>query len=600
MCETLADNFSWSIIDIALLFFASSTFAYEIVLIARIPIWTWYPFLFIALGVFLVLQHFYGEHLWNFKISDPSTFLLIIVAAACSLINLFTLRPDADDFSFFHRAVFSLQDLQAPVHLYHTAHDIKSLPAISPIRLIPSIEIVTALIAKSLGIHPVLFYHNIIGTITLFIFPLIYFSIFRFYKFSYYFSLTGIILIIILFLYSGDSHQDYGNFTLVRAWQGKCILTALIVPLSSVLTFRYIYSGRSSDFLRLHLSAISALGLSGTAFFLFPFIITFSSITAIACKKNNNFPLKRIFSLAYLSIPFSILIVIIKSGIIPEITNTDAWNLPLNSEALRPELIMLKRTIFTTKTTLFLYLFSVFCGLFLYRDNRNISCLFITSICISIALVTPPVSSLLIKITLPQAYWRLAYASQMLLIITIFTLNCFDEIRKNSGIKPTMKFSLGMLVISIFLLLKNPILTTETVSLPQKFKFSPSEIIFFKNIEKDLQNNTTIASPENLVPILGLLREDIRFISTRRLETSHVFINANMKYEGLLRINAQQDLTNCGKMGFLNEAIRKIPSLTSIIFPSKCIPEEIATYLNIDLSEWNINSYAQYQLWQRK
>lgn len=591
-----SDSFAWSLVDTALLVFASCTFAYEFVLVARLPTWSWYPSVTIALTLAIILQFRYGELSWKKIRFDSQTLGLIVLGIACALINVFTLRPDADDFSYFHRAVFGLLDLSAPISIHNNAHDIKSLPALSPVFLTSSLEVVEALVAKAFGIQPIFFYQQIIGSLTLFIFAAVYFLVFRYLRFSQYASLLGVAIIIFLYAFSGDSHQDWGNFTVVRVWQGKCILITLLVPLTALLTFQFLRTGSSSDLLRLHFVALSGIGLSGTAFFLIPFIVGISILGAVPYQFKQTGFLHRILLLSSTLLFFVVILIVIKVDLLPDVSNTAVWQVLSNGNR-RLELYVLEITVFVKKTTLVFYLISALGILWFYRRNSRIASLTISSLCVCVAIILPPVSSFLIKLTLPGAYWRLAYASQMLLIIGLFSLLCFYGIKRNQYFINLFRIAFGVCFTFGFGLLKTPAINFSVIHAPQALKFPQQDIAFANFFATQTPVGTVAAIPEELIPAVGLLRPDIGLISSRTGDTIHVFVNKGRENEGKLRVAAQRDLNSCGSSGQLKDFLSESSKLTVMVFPVNCEPQKIISNLSINEADWKITPFEQYQLW---
>ena len=592
-----SENFAWSLIDTTLLCFSSFTIAYEFILITRLPLWLWYPSAITLLGLAFFLKFRNAKPFWkNFKF-DSTTITLIILGIMCSTVNIFTLRPDLDDLSFFHRAMYSLIDLSKPISMHSTDFDIKPLPALSPVFLTSSIEVVSALIAKILGINPIFFYQQIDGSISLFIFPLIYFSIFRYLKFSRFQSILGTIFVIYIYLFSGDSHVDWGNFTFLRAWQGKCILVTLLVPLSALLTFKFLQTGSTLDLIRLNLVALSGIGLSGTAYFLIPFIVGISVLGAIPFQYKQPDLVRKIILLGSIIIIFLVFVVIIKAGAIPDVINTDVWQwVPVGTK--HPYWVILENTIFVRKTTLIFYLISILCILLFYRSNSEIVSFVISSICGCLAIFTPPISSFLIKITLSAAYWRLAYATQMPLLIGIFILLCIkDKDKQILGNKFNIGF--GIVFIISFALLKTPAINPKLITSFPALKFNLPDLEFAKLIEHRIPFGAVADMPEELVFPLALLRPDIGFISTRYADTIHVFANVDRKQEGLERAASQRELDSCGKGEKLKNIIDLHKKLIFVVFPEKCNPRQILSNLSLKKSRWKITHSIKYQMWEK-
>jgi hypothetical protein len=614
---------AWSIVDSALLALASSTAAYEVVLFARFPAWALYP---LSVGIFLILifSHLNIGHMGLRKaISDKTAISLIALGVLCFFFNIFSFRPDADDFSFLHRALYCLSDLHAPLPVQHTAHDVKNLPAISPVHLTTSIETISSLLANLLHLKPVSFIHNIFGGICLFIFPFVMYLFYRFMSFSGKYAYLGVVLTIILYIFSGDSHQDWGNFTIVRAWQGKTVFILLFVPLTALLTFKFVFHGENNDLFRLHLAAISSIGLTGTSFFLFPFIVGFSVLGTVGVQWKEQDYFRRTMTLGSLLMPFLVMTALIQySGILPKISNTDVWSMVFYGidDKGWPELVMLARTVFQKTTTIWFYVIACVGTLLLSRQNGKIKSLVISTLLVCIALVLPPVSSILIKITLPGAYWRLAYATQMPVIIATFVLICLCGSPQITGwarcrkeewarkgiaqeIEPTRGKSLpifGVLLFFCFLLLKTSSLRTEVLAMPHEFKLPNPEREVAMLVEEWVPSHTLALIPEILVPAIGLLRPDIRMLSTRSLETLHVFINAGRKGEGEARVDGQRDLDSCGKQGKARSLIAANSGLGLLIFSGNCQKEAIVGNTSIEEKDWAVKRTRHYQIWLKK
>ena len=614
-----SETLSWRLIDYMLLILASSTIAYEITLFTRLPLWYLSPLFFFWFIVLFIFRYQLNKTQTTVFKLDNNTIILIILSILCSLINTFTLRPDPDDFSFFHRAIFDLMNLDAPISITHTAHDLTNLPALSPVHLTTSIEVASTFVANALGIQPMAFIHNGLGSLCLFIFPFILFTSFQYLQFSERLSLFGIIITIMLYVFSGDSHQDWGNFTIVRAWQGKTILVTLFVPLTALLTFNYLRFGNKIDLLRLNLSTVASLGLTGSAFFLIPFIVAFSALGSAFFQYKQSIFYKKSALLSSVLIPFALVFILIKLGTIPDVKNTDIWKLQywgINT-IWNDEITMLDRTLFVKKTTVYFYLSSFVFILLFYKNSPRVLSLLYSSIVICIALILPPISSILIKITLPFGYWRLAYATQMPFIITLAILlavksankshlsNRIDKKISNSNLiicqflKKIDIHKLFTLCIFLgFVALKASTINSNTIAYPHKFKFHVNEIAAINLFEKWLPQGSVVLIPKELVSPLGLARPDIRMLSTQHFETFHTMLNAGYDRKEIdLRLEAQKDLITCGKEGKLKILLESFPKLSLLVFPINCSVNEITNNTGINQNNFSIKNTQDYQFW---
>jgi hypothetical protein len=356
----------------------------------------------------------------------------------------------------------------------------------------------------------------------------------------------------------------------------------------------------STDFLRLHLTAICSIGLSGTAFFLVPFIIGASLLSSKLARWNQPDCFRNMLLIGTTLIPFAIIAALIKVGFLPEILNTDVWHLssyPEINEHLRPEIVALKRTIFAKKTTIYFYLISVLGLLFFPWRNKLIKEFGIATLFICILLVLPPFSSILIKITLDFAYWRLAYATQMLLVIGIFILLCLTGENGSSARKKITLRIFGIFFFVLFILLKSPSVKSEIIFGAHQFKISPAHMEVARLLENWAPDKSTALIPDELLSAVGLLRPDIAFVCVHRLETLHVFSNAGRKDEALRRISARDDLRTCGTAGEVAKILSEIPTLNLLIFPSACDPKTVENNTQLHREEWNVKSTVNYQVW---
>src|SRR5215217_5456948 len=142
-------------------FFAFWTIAYQIVLVARWPVWIIIP-VFLATGVsgsffaarFLRERAAMPGHGYRFH---QSHFLLVVLAAGSAITPLFLLRPNQDDVVYFHRALSQLSALSQPILTRQTSVDVDAA-AFSPVHLATSHEMLLAFFGHFVGIDPLYCY----------------------------------------------------------------------------------------------------------------------------------------------------------------------------------------------------------------------------------------------------------------------------------------------------------------------------------------------------------------------------------------------------------------------------------------------------------
>ena len=252
------DQLVMMLVDAMLVWGVSASFAYWFVLLFRLPAWYWYPLLIVILWAMV----FFCRKLFSWpsrgRVNGLAITLLLVCIVSAS-VNVFTNRPDSDDIAFSHRAVVAATNLSIPIAMGDTAHDVLDLPPITPLHIFTTIEVTTALVAQALNVNQVMALHMGLGSLVNFMLPAIYFLFLRFFRIRSVHAVLGAVGILIFLIMSGNVHRDWGNFTIMRSWQGKVILMEIIVPLALLFSLRFHIYGRRSDIFRLH--AVTVCGI---------------------------------------------------------------------------------------------------------------------------------------------------------------------------------------------------------------------------------------------------------------------------------------------------------------------------------------------------
>ncbi len=567
---------AWSelLLDGALLWGSLATLAYIIVLLGQMPAWSWYPVFGLALlmtGPAIMRRLHHRPH-WSGWCS--ALLLLCLLAAA---VNLFTLRPDADDFSFFHRALVAAQNLAAPLALGDTAHDVAGLPSLSPFHALTSYEVTAALLARLLGLPPLA--TTILGfaSFAAALLPPAYFLLLRVAGHAGWPALVGTAAALAWLLLAGDTHRDWGNFTLLRIWQGKCLLIALHLPLCLLYTLRFLKHGRRADLLRLHLVAISGIGLSGSALFLIPWTAAIASIGYLAASLCRQPGIRRAAAAAAaILLPAGIVALLPALGLLPVLGDTNVWQQGTHDPAA------LLGTVVTHDTWLYA---GLYCLAWLAAPQRLIPAALLLGGGISaLLLLVPPIAPLLVDIVLPSAYWRFAYTFPIPFLagLALAGLTC----RLAPSYPPLMRLAaLALAVAAILTSLthKTPALQPGLLVLPQGAKFPRAMLHDAEAIAAHAGSDALVLAPNSIVGLLALLRPDLKFVATRSPETLHLFRNTGRGTAGQARFDLQVALDACrasanadsASLGLtrpvdivvLSVACRPIPSIEQLAGP---------------------------------
>ncbi len=204
----------------------------------------------------------------NSKLHNAAVVGLCLIAA---VITMIAHRSDADDAFFLSIPVALLDAPNIPMLGQDTMHGFADMPLILPIYKLHSLEVFWALAAKLTGLSPIFIAHVVFPPVFAVLFVLAQACLLRLLVPKYW--LRALVTVLILLVLLGDVHRSYGNFSLVRLYQGKAILVTLMVP----LIFRYAWNfgskGKVTDWLLLCASQIAALGITSSALFVAPFSV---------------------------------------------------------------------------------------------------------------------------------------------------------------------------------------------------------------------------------------------------------------------------------------------------------------------------------------
>lgn len=89
-------------------------------------------------------------------------------------------------------------------------------------------------------------------------------------------------------LLNGGVHASFGNFGVVRSWQGKSALLMVVVPLLWHYGLRFGRHGRGRDLIFLGLGNIAAVGLSTSGIFIAPSVTGLAVLASVAFTADTS------------------------------------------------------------------------------------------------------------------------------------------------------------------------------------------------------------------------------------------------------------------------------------------------------------------------
>jgi hypothetical protein len=560
-----------TLVELALLVGAAATIGYWVVLVTRLPALAWYP---VTLGVLLPAVAAL-RHRWRAPAPSVTAGALAAVCLAAAAVSVFTLSPDADDLSYLHSAFVAAAHPELPIPLYNTIPDVEGLPALSPVHLLTSVEFSVAMLAHGLDVDALWATHYAFSTLAAAFFPVPYFLLMRRFGLSPRLAVLGAAGALAFLLLSENPSRDWGNFTILHSWVGKCLLIGVLLPITTLVSVDFMRKGGRSELLLLCSAMVAGLGCSGSGAFLIPFVIypIVAASLVLAGGQRGTMWRRGLFSLAPLfAIALAALLPL--AGLIPNnISNIEVW------QNGWPQDIPAALTLVLPWPQLALLPLIGAAGLLLAPDRRLAAVVGLAVAGMAAAIVVPPVGLLIMKLVQPGAFWRLVLALPVPLCFGLVVASVFDTNEKPMASVVRRSF-VGLVVVTAFVAIKVPAGNYSHLSWPQSAKLDPGTLPVADELARLAPLGAVVLSPESIAVSLGLMRPDIRFISGRDADTLHIFLNAHRTAEGQARVLAQRAVTSCAPIA---PALAAVVRLADFVVPEPgCETTALAASLGPD------------------
>jgi hypothetical protein len=221
--------------------------------------------------------------------------ILWALGLACAALALASHRDDRDD-AFYANLAAAMADAPAdPILRDDTLHGIAGLPIHHPAYRLHSFEALAGALAFATGIPAIAVSHLALAALGALLVPLAQARLFR--------LLTprtwpwSVFALLVVFVAAGDAHRSWGNYALVRMWQGKSYLLCIFLPLVQAYALEFGLAPSRRSWLRLAAAQVAALGASATALWAAPLAASSALVCALAPSRRGL----RLFALGALS-----------------------------------------------------------------------------------------------------------------------------------------------------------------------------------------------------------------------------------------------------------------------------------------------------------
>ena len=190
------------------------------------------------------------------------------LSGICLVLTLIAHRSDPDDAFYVNLAVAAVDFPRAALLRSDTLHGIAGLPLHLPVYRVHSYELWNGALSYLTGIPAIYCFHWISAAIAAVFVPLAHARLFRLLTPDRWLWAVGVLIIVLVA--TGETHRWYGNFALVRVWQGKSIFLFVFLPLVYAYAIRFALQPSWRSGILLAAAQIAAIGCSSSALWAAP------------------------------------------------------------------------------------------------------------------------------------------------------------------------------------------------------------------------------------------------------------------------------------------------------------------------------------------
>ncbi len=527
----------WMLVEVPVALFSAWTLAYHLTLALGLPARRVCLVWIVALGLLAPLAR--GRQRRGGSVSFAVAALLLAGVAGTAAV-VFS-APNLDDLSFFHRAALQLRHLRDPFFRVDTVHDARNVPNLSVLHSMTSYEPLMAMGARALGLDPLVTYQRAgaFGAGAFLAMTLVLLA--AEFGAGPGLALAQATAALGFLAIDGNAARALGNVTVQRFWQGKCILWGALLPATLLLAHRFLRRPGARSLAFVGLAGIAAVGLSGSATFLFTALVVCIAVAWPIASRGGR-PAIATAALLPLGAAYPAAIgAAFAAGVLPrpDMSLWGNWE-PDWWRNVYGYVVGDGRTLLRDAVLLFVVPALGLRGV----DRRFLPLL---SLVVVATMMNPLSGPIVLRHVTPANYWRLAYLLPLLPCAGLAATCCLAPSQS------TLARAAGVLALAVVLwsfdasaLLRNPRCALGDPCLPAR------ELAFARHALPHLGPRDRVLAPEEVVWVLGLLEPRLRFVAGRTIETRGLFLSAGRADEGIVR-DAAQRLVSEGRIN--DEAI---------------------------------------------
>jgi len=204
---------------------------------------------------------------------------LLVLGLGAAMFALVCHRPDIDDSFYVNVAVTAADHPRQALLAFDTLHGIPELPLHQPIYRIHSFELWNGALSYLTGIPAIYCFHWVTACVAAFLLPCALAVLFRMLLPAEW--LWGVAAALLVLVAAGDMHRWYGNFSLVRIWQGKSVFLFVALPLVYAYAMRFALAPSWRRGWALAAVQVAAIGCTSSALWAAPASAGIALVTAL-------------------------------------------------------------------------------------------------------------------------------------------------------------------------------------------------------------------------------------------------------------------------------------------------------------------------------
>lgn len=208
---------------------------------------------------------------------------LWLLSAMCAVYALVSHRPDADDSFYVNVAAAAKDQPGSPLFSADTLHGLSGQGPPLSVYKVHAWELWNGALSFLLDIQPLTAFHLISATAISILVPLAWAHLAR--QLTPRFWLATVSTVLLILMVVGDVHRWYGNFALVRIWQGKAVFLTVLLPLLWSWGLRFARRPGVATGVQLILLQIASIGMTSSALWAAP-AATVTAILAGLSRRN--------------------------------------------------------------------------------------------------------------------------------------------------------------------------------------------------------------------------------------------------------------------------------------------------------------------------